>query len=87
MATWDVKLIEIGNSNGISLPKVLLDRYDWKDSLILEETERGVVLYSEERNKPSWMETYRAMAAADEDWGDFDTMVADGLERCLDFPG
>ena len=34
-ATTDVKLIAIGNSRGIRLPKVLLRKYGWSDSLVL----------------------------------------------------
>ena len=78
--TRDVKLISIGNSKGIRLPKVLLQKYGWSDSLVLEETEEGIFLYSKEKNKLSWQETYRAMAAEDEDWSDLDATVADGLE-------
>ncbi len=80
MATRDVKLIAIGNSKGIRLPKILLQKYGWGDSLVLEETEEGVFLYSRERNKLSWKETYRAMAADSEDWSDLDATVADGLD-------
>ena len=78
-ATRDVKLISIGNSKGIRLPKVLLEKYGWSDALVLEETEEGVFLYSKEKNKLSWQETYRAMAAEDEDWSDLDATLADGL--------
>lgn len=80
MATRDVKLISIGNSKGIRIPKVLLQKYGWGDSLVLEETEEGIFLYSNEKNKLSWKETYRAMAADHEDWSDLDTTVADGLD-------
>ena len=80
MSTRDVKLISIGNSKGIRLPKVLLQKYGWGDSLVLEETEEGIFLYSNEKNKLSWKETYRAMAADREDWSDLDATVADGLD-------
>ncbi len=80
MATRDVKLISIGNSKGIRIPKVLLQKYGWGDSLVLEETEEGIFLYSNEKNKLSWQETYRAMAADREDWSDLGTTVADGLD-------
>ena len=78
--TRDVKLISIGNSKGIRLPKVLLEKYGWSDTLALEETEEGIFLYSKEKNKLSWKETYRAMAAEDEDWSDLDATLADGLD-------
>ena len=76
----DVKLIAVGNSKGIRLPQVLLQKYGWSDSLVLEERQEGVFLYSREKNKLSWKDTYRAMAADREDWSDLDTTVADGLD-------
>ena len=76
----DVKLIAIGNSKGIRLPKALLQKYGWSDSLVLEETDEGISLYSREKSKLGWQETYRAMAVENEDWSDLDATVADGLE-------
>ena len=80
MATWDVKLIAIGNARGIRLPEALLKKYGWGDPLILEETEHGMLLRGKERNKLSWKETYRAIAADNEDWSDLNATVADGLD-------
>ena len=79
-AKRDVKLVAVGNSKGIRLPKALLQKYGWSDSLVLEEVEEGVLLYSREKNTLSWKDTYRAMAAEGEDWSDFDVTVADGVE-------
>jgi len=76
----DVKLISIGNSKGIRLPKAILQKYGWSDSLVLEETDEGIYLYGKKTSKLSWQETYRAMAAEEEDWSDLDTTVADGLD-------
>ena len=78
--TADIKLIAIGNSKGIRLPKVLLRKYGWSDSLVLQEMEEGIFLYSRQKDKLSWPDTYRAMAADDEDWSDLDETVADGLD-------
>ena len=78
--TREVKLISVGNSKGIRLAKELLDKYGWDDRLILEEREESVVLRGEKTQNLSWEETYRAMAAEREDWSDFDTAVADGLD-------
>ena len=61
----DIKLVSIGNSKGISLPKALLQKYGWSDSIVLEETDEGIYLYSKEKNKLSWQETYRDMATED----------------------
>jgi antitoxin MazE len=80
VGTRDVKLISIGNSKGIRLPKTLLQKYGWSDTLILEEKEEGIYLYSKEKNKLSWQESYRAMASEEEDWSDLDVTIADGLD-------
>ena len=79
-AIRDVKLIAIGNSRGIRLPKSLLQKYGWTDSLVLKETEDGILLSGKEQDKLSWEDTYRAIAAANEDWSDLDAAVADGLD-------
>ncbi len=76
----DVKLIAVGNSKGIRLPQALLQKYGWSDSLVLEERQEGVFLYSKEKNKLSWKDTYRAMADDNEDWSDLEATVADGLD-------
>ena len=78
--TREIKLIPIGNSKGIRLPKALLDKYGWSDRLTLEEMEESVVLRGEKTHNLSWEETYRAMAAESEDWNDFDIAIADGLD-------
>lgn len=76
-----VKIVPIGNSQGIRLPKEVLRKYGFVDSLILEETNTGLFLRKQENNKLSWEETYKAMSEEQEDWGDFDVTVADGLEE------
>ncbi|MCY3765456.1 MAG: AbrB/MazE/SpoVT family DNA-binding domain-containing protein [Gemmatimonadetes bacterium] len=80
MAKWNAKLITIGNARGIRLPKVPLEKYEWSESLVLEETKDGVLLSGTKINQLSWKETYRAMAVSNEDWSDLDVTVADGLD-------
>ena len=77
--TREVKLIPIGNSKGIRIPKALLDKYGWSDRLTLEELEESIVLRGKGKNKLSWEETYRAMADESEDWSDFEAVTSDGL--------
>lgn len=76
----DVKLIPIGNSKGIRLPKVILQKYGFSDSLLLEETDQGILLRKKEGGKLSWEQTYQQMAQEQEDWDDFDGTLLDGLE-------
>ena len=76
----DIKLVPIGNSKGIRIPKALLQKYGLKNSLLLEETERGLLLRKKDDDKLSWEDTYKAMANEKEDWADFDATLLDGLE-------
>jgi antitoxin MazE len=80
LRTRDIKLIPIGNSKGVRLPKALLQKYGFNNSLLLEETDRGLLLRNKEDGKISWEDTYKAMASEKEDWDDFDTVLLDGLE-------
>ena len=77
--TIRVKLVTIGSSKGIRIPKVLRQKYGWSDLVVIEETEDGLLLRREKGDKLSWKDTYRAMATAGEDWSDLDATVADGL--------
>ena len=79
--TRDIKLISIGNSKGVRLPKTILQRYGFSDFLLLEETEEGILLRKKEDTKLSWEETYKAMAKEQEQWEDFDQTLLDGLEE------
>jgi antitoxin MazE len=76
----DIKLVPIGNSKGVRIPKALLQKYGFNNSLLLEETDRGLLLRKREDSKLSWEETYKAMANEKENWDDFNTTLLDGLE-------
>ncbi len=78
--TRDIKLVPIGNSKGVRIPKALLQKYGLNDTLLLEETDRGLLLRKRGDNKLSWEDTFKAMANEKEDWEDFDTTLPDGLE-------
>ena len=76
----DAKLVPIGNSKGIRIPKTLLQKYGLKNSLLIEETDKGLLIYNKEESKLSWEGTYKTMASEKENWDDFDTTLLDGLE-------
>ena len=76
----DIKLVPIGNSKGVRIPKALLQKYGLNNSLLLEETDRGLLLLKKGDSKLSWKDTYKAMANEKEDWDDFDITLLDGLE-------
>jgi antitoxin MazE len=76
----NIKLVSIGNSKGVRLPKLILQKYGFADELLLEETERGILLRKVDDEKLSWEETFREMAQEREDWQDFENIVLDGIE-------
>ncbi|WP_417911047.1 AbrB/MazE/SpoVT family DNA-binding domain-containing protein [Candidatus Electronema sp. PJ] len=79
--TQQIKIVPMGNSLGIRLPKAVLQRYGFADSLILEETAAGLLLRKQKDEKLSWADTCKAMAEEGEDWSDFDSVISDGLEE------
>jgi len=72
----EVKLITIGNSKGIRIPKALLLKYGLKEEIILEEREEGLLIHAKDANKMSWQETYKATADEREDWSDWQDLEA-----------
>ncbi len=67
--TKDTKLIPIGNSQGIRISKPLLQKYGFMDRLVLEETDRGILIRKpDEDSQFSWEDTFKAMAQEEEDW-------------------
>ena len=77
----EVKLIDIGNSKGVRLPKKLIEKYHLGEKLTLEEVPNGILIKADTPpDKYSWEQTYKDMAREKEDWSDLDTLVADGIE-------
>jgi len=78
--TKEIKLVPIGNSKGIRIPKALIQKYGLKNSLLIEETEKGLLIRKNEENILSWEDTYKRMADEKENWNDFNAALLDGLE-------
>ena len=79
-AKLELKVVQIGNSRGVRLPKAVMERYQIKDALVLEAREEGLLLRGKKDRRMTWEETARDMAREKEDWSDFDATVADGLD-------
>ena len=79
-AKVELKVVQIGNSRGVRLPKAVLDRYEIKDALVLEAREEGLLLRGKKDKRMTWEETFRDMAREREDWSDLDATVADGID-------
>jgi antitoxin MazE len=80
LRTREAKIVPIGNSKGVRIPKALLQKYGLKNSLLIEETDKGLLLRNKEESKLSWEDTFKSMADEKEQWNDFDTTLLDGLE-------
>ncbi len=81
MKPVELKLARIGNSRGIRLPADLIRRHGLDDGVVLEDRGDSLVLRPKAKlKKLSWEETYKEMAASDEDRSEWDCTLADGLE-------
>lgn len=75
-------LAQIGNSRGIRLPAGLIRKHGLEQGLVLEDRGHEIVLTPKGGTKKlSWAETYQEMAAAGEDWSEWEGMLADGLDQ------
>jgi antitoxin MazE len=76
----ELKIVRIGNSKGIRLPKSIIDKYGFEDLLQVEEADNGIFLKSKNDEKLSWEATFKEMKSETEDWSDFDDTINDGLD-------
>lgn len=81
MKTVELTVTRIGNSRGVRLPAEVLRRYRIKNTVIMEERPDEIVLRPKHDKKLSWQETAITMAAAGEDWSEWDCTVGDGLNE------
>ena len=82
MKVHEISLTRIGNSRGIRLPAKLIRKHGFDSGLLLQDRGDFVILKSKETpaRKLSWEESAREMAAAKEDWSEWDCTLGDGLE-------
>jgi antitoxin MazE len=78
--TLELKVVPIGNSRGIRLPRFLISKYLIRDAVLVEQRAEGLLLRGTKDKRLSWEETYREMAKESEDWADFEGATADGLD-------
>jgi antitoxin component of MazEF toxin-antitoxin module len=77
----EMKVVAIGNSRGVRLPKAVLEKYAIRDAVVVEQREEGLLLRGIRDKRLSWEETYRDMSRHREDWQDLEVTVADGLDE------
>lgn len=82
MKTRELKVARIGNSRGVRLPASSLKRYSVGSAMIMEERADGILLRSAGPivEKLTWEDTAREMAAANEDWSEWDVVNGDGWD-------
>lgn len=80
MKPVELKVARIGNSRGVRIPAKTLQRYRIADAVVMEERSEGILLRPPAAGTPrlSWEETAQAMAG--DDWGEWDSTAADGLD-------
>jgi len=83
MARRELKITPIGNSKGVRLPADTLRRYGIRESVVMEERSDGILLRppGPAPSKLSWADTAREMAAARENWSEWDVVLGDGLDQ------
>lgn len=77
-----IQLAQIGNSRGIRIPAPLIKKYELQGGVIMEEVDGKIVLRPKaprQAAKISWEATAKEMAAAGEDWSEWERMN-DGWE-------
>jgi antitoxin component of MazEF toxin-antitoxin module len=81
MKPIELKVARIGNSRGIRIPACTLARYGIAERVTMEERTDGILIRPRKgvAAKLSWEETAQAMAAAREDWMDWEPTLGDGL--------
>ena len=61
MKSMRAKIVRIGNSKGIRLPKTLIEQYKMKDEVILETRKDGIVIRPFEAPRADWEDHFIRM--------------------------
>ncbi len=76
----ELKVVPIGNSRGVRLPKAILAKYAVKDFVVAEERDDGLLLRSKKDKRLTWEDTFKEMAREREDWSDLEVATGDGID-------
>ena len=61
------QIIQIGNSQGIRIPKILLEESKINGEVELELTEDGILIRNISKPRANWEEIFRSLADYDDD--------------------
>jgi len=75
------KIVQVGNSKGIRLPKRLIVKYGLGETVIITELSNGLLIEGNEDNQLSWADTYKEIAKSDEDWSDWADLAIEELNE------
>jgi antitoxin MazE len=67
MAALRARIIKIGNSQGLRIPKLVLEQLDLKDEVELEIQDKQLIVRPLRVRREGWEEQLEAMAAASDD--------------------
>ncbi|HDZ02974.1 MAG TPA: AbrB/MazE/SpoVT family DNA-binding domain-containing protein [Nitrospirae bacterium] len=67
MSSVKTKVVRIGNSRGIRIPKVILDQYHINDEVELETKEDCVIIKSSHIAREGWEKAFQKMHENQED--------------------
>jgi antitoxin MazE len=67
MSSVKTKIVRIGNSRGIRIPKVILDQYHINDEVELETKEDCVIIKSSYTAREGWEKAFKKMHENKED--------------------
>ncbi|MEX1113337.1 MAG: AbrB/MazE/SpoVT family DNA-binding domain-containing protein, partial [Patescibacteria group bacterium] len=63
MKVGTTKIVRIGNSRGVRLPKTVLDQNNLSDQVSIEVQDGAVILRRENERRAGWDAQFREMAA------------------------
>jgi antitoxin MazE len=61
------RIVKIGNSQGIRIPKLLLERSNLADEVEIEAEDNRIIIRSTKQPRQDWESTFRAMAERGDD--------------------
>jgi len=67
MSTYRTRLIQIGNSRGIRIPKALISQADLENGVEIAKEGNALVIRSAKRPRVGWTEQFKAMAERGDD--------------------
>jgi antitoxin MazE len=68
MNTIKTRIVKIGNSQGIRIPKLLLNQTNFGDEVELELLENRIVIRPSQSSRQDWEEQFKKMAEQGDDW-------------------